>query len=498
MAKEPADEYGRAVRSLLRATEDCQLVTDHAAQDRWAGVDEESGPIAEADAEAILTMARAFDETDARVSLPSGLYDKRATSHKDHNTLASWVERLTIAAKNLTLTDTDAQEINTWTTSLVQEGKPLGDDEDEGDREDYSRSHIRNVEYALSKFFRVHADLGVDTDGITIHQYEQNGGNGWDARDLLEPEERAALRKVADHPRDRAALHLALYTGLRSGALRSLRVKDVLPEQHEWHFNTEADGLKQVHRPDEPRPLFQAERAVKDWLEYHPDPQPENPLLTAKPEWSRADPTKPLSGEQLRQIITGLAEKTRERDDVVSVEKPCHPHMLRHNFVSMCRKHPDITDAQIKFYLGHAPGSDVMETTYSHLSSDDWNEAGHNAFGVDDAATDGDETPPWDTTCQQCDRVLSPGQDECEACGTDRGETPWQSDDEILKHLTPTERNEITANVMGGLLDEMSERTDIDFEYDTQEMVSALLEAEDRRRALEAEPGDIRVVDGES
>jgi integrase len=393
MARNPREEYQTARESLDKAVE--------------------SGGVAEEDAEAIRRLCYAFDAEDARESLPTDIYERRSTSHKEYRTLGSWCERLTEAAKNLTLTDTDADTINTYTTSLVK------DDEGPG------KAHIRNIEYALSKFYRFHDDLGVEPSEITVHEYKSNGSNGWDERDLLTADERAALRAVATHPRDKAIFHLALYCGLRNTGLRTLRVKDIQLQDHEWYFNTTADGLKHIDRPDEPRPLFQAERTVRDWLEMHPDPQPDNYLITAKQSASKKDPSKPMTRETIRYTMQQLKDRTAERDDVMTVKKPCHPHMMRHNFVSMCRKHPDITDADIKFYIGHDPSSDVMETTYSHLSSDEHNSAGHSAFGVVDAGDNDDDIPPWDSTCKRCDRVLAPGEDECEECGTPRGTTPW-------------------------------------------------------------------------
>jgi len=100
---------------------------------------------------------------------------------------------------------------------------------------------------------------------------------------------------------------------------------------------------------------------------------------------------------------------------------------MRHNFVSNKRKHPDVTDANIKFWIGHAPGSDVMQTTYSHLSSDDHNNAGHAAFGVSDAEGDDDTPDPWDSTCVRCNRIIHPDADECDMCGADPPEMPFDT-----------------------------------------------------------------------
>lgn len=399
MARNPEEEYQAALATLESHVE--------------------AGDVTETDAEHIRRLCAAFDPEDATESKPSDLYDDRTTEHKSKRTLGAWVERLAEAAQHVELTGTDADTINAYTTGMVKADSP-------------STAHVRNIEWALSKFYRYHDGLGIDPRGIEVHPNDNGDGTEWDERDLLDADERAALRTVATHPRDRCVLHLLLYCGLRNTALRTLRVKDILLNDHVWHFNGSADGLKDIHRPRESRPLFQAERAVRDWLDRHPDPSDDHYLITAKPEWSRTDPTEPVTRETIRKIMSDLKDKTAERDDVVTVEKPCHPHMMRHNAVSQWRKHPDLTDGEIKFWLGHKPESNVMETTYSHLSADDWNAAGHNALGVADAGSNGDdETIPWDSTCDSCNAVIAPGEDECAACGADRGTSPWDTPEEL-------------------------------------------------------------------
>jgi integrase len=396
MARTPQEEYQKALDTLERAVE--------------------SGDVAEADAQAIRRLCRAYDATDARENLPTDMgYRDRAISHKKRRTLQAWCGRLTEAARHVTLTDADADDVNALTTTWVK------------DDDDKSRSRVRNVEYAVSKLYRFHDDLGADPDEITVHQPDADGGNGWDERDLLDADERAALRKVADHPRDRAVLHLLLYCGMRNTALRTLRVRDIDLDEHVWYFNTASDGLKDIHRPAEPRPLCQAERAVREYLEAHPDPAPDHHLITGKQSASKKDPTRPVTRETVRYTMETLKERTAERDDVVTVEKPCHPHMMRHNFVSNKRKHPGVDDRAIKFWIGHAEASDVMQTTYSHLSSDDHNETGHDAFGVADAGGTDDTPDPWDETCVQCNRVVHPDADECDMCGADPPELPFDT-----------------------------------------------------------------------
>jgi integrase len=412
MPKTARDHYDKALEGLSGAVESDNVTSE--------------------DAKAIRRLCAAFDPDDLTEHVPTkaDLYDagrapKGAGEPKENRTLGAWAERLTalaqgvepddgepVAGVELTAASTDADDINRYLTELTR-------------ADDISTSYVRNIGYAASKFYRYHDDLGPDPDRIRVPDYDGKSGNGWDARDLLEADERAALRTVCRNDRDRAVFHTLLYAGLRNTALRTLRIKDVEPERGRFFFNTDADGLKNIHKPTNPRKLNQATRAVQDWIERHPTQEQDHYLITALPRASKKDPTEPMSAETIRYTMQTLKERTRERDDVVTVKKPCHPHMMRHNFVSMAVKHPEISDRNIKHQIGHAPESDVMETTYSHIAGEEHNQAFGSAFGPFD--TDDDAPPPWDTTCNTCNCVLAPGEDVCSACGTERGPTPWDS-----------------------------------------------------------------------
>jgi integrase len=57
--------------------------------------------------------------------------------------------------------------------------------------------------------------------------------------------------------------------------------------------------------------------------------------------------------------------------DKAGVEKTVHPHIFRHYFKTIAKRDYDLDDAYIKHLRGDSPGSNVMETTYRHLSDGD-------------------------------------------------------------------------------------------------------------------------------
>lgn len=67
--------------------------------------------------------------------------------------------------------------------------------------------------------------------------------------------------------------------------------------------------------------------------------------------------------------------------------------MMRHNFVTICKRACDPPDATMRFLIGYLPASKVMKTTYAHLSDDDHPERAEVAAGVRDPTVDGRTRP---------------------------------------------------------------------------------------------------------
>lgn len=346
-----------------RKTPDGRVAGAKATVERLAG----EGEISEADADAILEFEAAFDAENAAVDLPHDLYPNgRKTSHKTPGTRAAWLQRLHYAARELELTAVDGGDINEWTTAKVKSGE-------------WKAKTAASYEETLKKFYRYH-EFGPDPREITTHEY---GEPGWDHRDMLTPEERHALTVDApDHPRDRAIVNLLIYTGMRNTALRMCRVKDIDLDSGDYYFNNTAEGLKDLYKPRSPRPLLEAEDAVRDWLSFHPDPQPDNYLITGKPAYSKVDPTEPVSDKTIARTMRELTKKAFDVEKASEFPKPTHPHMMRHNYVTRLKRELERPDDEIKFLIAHAPASTVMQSTYSHLSASDYGDSVREAAGL--------------------------------------------------------------------------------------------------------------------
>jgi hypothetical protein len=186
-------------------------------------------------------------------------------------------------------------------------------------------------------------------------------------------------------------------------------LKDVDPQNGIYRLNPNVEGLKGAQKRNGNRPLLGAKAAVLNWLEYHPDPSnQENYLITARPNYSAVDPTQPVTGETIRRVM----EKIKESTDI---EKPMHPHAMRHNFVTIAKRDYDLPDDTIKYLIGHDAASTVMETTYSHLSGDDHVQRAEEAWGIREPD---EESPLTPDICNVCGNPLEQNAKACARCGT--------------------------------------------------------------------------------
>ncbi len=267
------------------------------------------------------------------------------------------------------------------------------------------KSTLRSYQAALRKFYGYH-DFGIEASDIPMYEQEDSPVN---PEDMLTKEEIQEAREAARNPRDKLIFQLLLYTGQRREALRTLRLKDVNPQEGTYRLNPEVDGLKGAQERNGNRPLLGAKAAVQNWLEYHPDPSdPENYLITARPSWNAVDPSEPVSGETIRRVMKDIKEDT-------DISKPMNPHAMRHNFVTIAKRDYGLAEDTIKYLIGHDKASQVMETTYSHLSGDDHVQRAEEAFGLREPE---EESPLTPEICDVCGNSLEPNAKACSRCGT--------------------------------------------------------------------------------
>jgi len=366
----------------------------------------EAGYVDETDEQLILELCAAYDPEDMTAQRPNDGEHYNDTKAKKPNTLLYWLQHLKRVAErigyepyNTTLAEASANDINQLMTDLRAGRHP--DVKDSG----LANNTIRNQQGCLRRFYRYHNSLGVDDGDIALIQGDDTHV---DDRDMLTRDEIDALRENANHPRDLAILDLLLYTGQRNTAIRSLRIKDVDLENGVYYLNGEAEGLKGADENGNKRPLLGAVGSIREWLRYHPFPDnPDAYLITPKPRYSNPEPDKMVSRNTLQYALKNIADKA-------GVDKPVHPHALRHNFVTIAKRDYGMDDATVKHLIGHSPDSNVMETTYAHLSDEDHIKNAEVAAGIRDPNEESTLTPK---ICH-CGEPLPQHAKACPRCGT--------------------------------------------------------------------------------
>lgn len=269
-----------------------------------------------------------------------------------------------------------------------------------------SKVTLMRYQAAAQTFYRYHDDLEVNPDDI--HVYTERSEPRHDDRDMFSDEDIDALREACDRPRDRAFLEMLIYTGQRLTALRTLRIKDVNVEKGVFYLNDEVDGLKGADRRGRKRPMFGARKYVRDWLQYHPNSDdPDAPLFIGDPNHWKTKLDEPWSEPGVRKHLKRIAERA-------GVEKPVNPHNFRHYFVTVMKREYSMDTDTLRALLGVTEDSNILHTTYSHVTNDEYVEKAEVAVGYREPSDGGSLTPE---TCPTCGELLQDHWRRCPACG---------------------------------------------------------------------------------
>lgn len=370
----------------------------------------DTGEITDADADRILEIVEAYDDANTIRSRPEG------HSARSPTTLTLWISHMSKVARETPLDELHADPDGDRDTNInAVIDRFLTGESDLVDDDGITKKTVQKIQFTMRRFYRYHTGLGVDPDDINYYTDIGDDNYGIDPSDMLTRDEIHAIRKAADHPRDEAMFTLLLYTGMRNAALRSLRWQDIDLDRGVYRYNTNCEALKGADTVGEWRTLLDAAQPLRDWKNYHPDPEnPDAYVFTKKPRYTPADELdleKQLSSNTVSYTMRKLKEQAR-------IEKPMHPHMLRHNFVTIAKQDYELPDSTVKFLIGHEQDSDIMQRVYSHLSDESHNEKAEVAAGIrepGDAEGGGRLTPE---TCRTCGNMVEDGAKACPRCGT--------------------------------------------------------------------------------
>ncbi|MFB6198800.1 MAG: tyrosine-type recombinase/integrase [Halobacteriaceae archaeon] len=355
-----------------------------------------------------------LDALDAEVRTPAFVHEGEKVELAS-STLRSYAMRLRLLANevNRPFLELTNAEIDDLMVALLKGSAGIGPSKG------YTNGTAAQFESALKAFYRYHDDHEVDPEAIPV---ETQKPSKVDERDLWELDEIKEMLSVINSKHNEALFELLAYTGQRVRVIQTLRVKDVDPDKGEtgrYYVNEEVEGLKNREGRG---PLLGAQGAVRRSLQVHPTGEPNDALITCPPDRTGgATPGERITQTTIRQVLKRIADKA-------DVKKAVHPHMFRHYFTTVAKRDFGMDDAYIKRLRGDAPGSNVMETTYSHLSDED--ASGHAESQFTGEVPETALTPA--APCSVCGEMLQAGDKACSNCGAKRAPDAEQSEIEQL------------------------------------------------------------------
>jgi len=137
---------------------------------------------------------------------------------------------------------------------------------------------------------------------------------------------------------------------------------------------------------------------------------------------------------------SSVHETLRRMKERTDVDKPFHPHALRHNFVTIALRQ-GVPESSIKHQLGHAPDSRVMESTYAHLKDSDHIREARKAFPSLEVDERESELTPQ--VCPRCGENPPEDAKLCPWCGLeftpDASEAKEQTSEAVKESYKQTE-----------------------------------------------------------
>jgi len=214
--------------------------------------------------------------------------------------------------------------------------------------------------------------------------------------DLYTPAEIDQLLRATNYARDRAFISMLWEAGPRVSEIGNMHVKDAIPLTNGYTINI--TGKTGTRTPL----IITSAPYLSAWLGLHP--QANNPDA---PLWPQLRSGKPVTYDAIARMLQRTFRKA-------GIKKPVHPHLFRHSRVTYVLANGIMNEQQAKTYFGWTPESDVIGSTYAHLTDSDANNAilrENNLAPHQQAQRD---LQP--VTCRICNALNPPRSEFCQHC----------------------------------------------------------------------------------
>lgn len=258
---------------------------------------------------------------------------------------------------------------------------------------------LRNYEKAWRKFFRWR---GVEwANDISIRPCPDRNV---DPTKLLTEDEIDEMLETANHVRDKATLALLSDTGMRIGAIASLRVRDVDFSGRVATVSINEDG--NVKDASGSVPLTWCRGYIANWLDVHPRSDDRNAALIHKLRNFDDDEDGALTYHYLSRRIKKIGQEAgidRERLNTHNFRKSAISRWIREGLDEQTIKH-----------RAHWAKDSAQFSVYSGVTDEEMNEKIAAEYGIIDEE---DAERPGLNRCPQCQTPLRKNSRFCPGCG---------------------------------------------------------------------------------
>lgn len=261
-----------------------------------------------------------------------------------------------------------------------------------------SRGEIRNYKKVLKKLYQMAGDGEIPkwVARLKLERIESMV----QPSDLLTQQEVDRLLASCRHPRNRALIAVMLDSGMRVGALASIRVKGIEFNNCGAVIYISKTSRSKKNMAPKGLPITWSTGYLNQWISIHPlKDDPEAPLWTTINE-----PYQPLSYKTIRATIQNIAENA-------GIKRRVNPHAFRHRAITSWIL-DGLSEQEVKHRAGWSRGSTQMFKIYANFTDEEINSRIFEKYGL---KTD-ELRQVILTRCPRCHAVLAPEAKACHQC----------------------------------------------------------------------------------
>ncbi|MCX9082779.1 MAG: site-specific integrase [Candidatus Methanoperedens sp.] len=265
----------------------------------------------------------------------------------------------------------------------------------------YKPGYIANYQKSFKKFCRIMLDpmprWVVDMKIIRSESLVQ-------PHELITQEDVLKMIDSTNSIRNKALIAVLADSGMRIGAVGSLRIQNVVIEQKYGLLYISKTSNSQKTTGAKGIPITWSTGYLGQWLSVHPCKEDSNaPLWVSELKNSKTRQFEALSYGRLFTITKEIAKEA-------GITRSVHPHSFRHKAITTWVL-DKLSEQEIKHRAGWSKGSNQMFKIYANFTDAEINQGILNHYGLGK-----EEKKVTMETCPRCKVTLPPNSKFCHQC----------------------------------------------------------------------------------